>query len=261
MSLRKKVRGFWISCQRELFFLMDEVLGPVTGRHKKLLMVLEMVSVECLLPRVPDHMPGRPRKGEERPKEPSRLERQRVMRLEEMLDELPKQCAVGVKRNAKGYKDWWIGYKLHMDVADGGIPISCIVSSASLHDSQAAIPLATMTAARVRNLYDLMDSAYDAEEIRAHSESLDHVPIIDDNPRRKGTAERSREVRAQRAAGFVPPQRARYKERSTVERTFGRLKDEFGGRHVRVRGHQKVTCHLMFGVLALTVDQLLRLLH
>lgn len=62
MSLRKKVRGFWISCQRELFSLMDEVLGPVTGRHKKLLMVLEMVSVECLLPRVPDHMPGRPLK-------------------------------------------------------------------------------------------------------------------------------------------------------------------------------------------------------
>ncbi len=30
---------------------------------------------------------------------------------------------------------------------------------------------------------------------------------------------------------------------------------------VRVRGHQKVTCPLMFGVLALTVDQLLRLLH
>ena len=27
---------------------------------------------------------------------------------------------------------------------------------------------------------------------------------------------------------------------------------------VRVRGHSKVLCHLMFGILALTVDQLLR---
>ena len=27
-----------------------------------------------------------------------------------------------------------------------------------------------------------------------------------------------------------------------------------------VRGHGKVLCHLMFGILALTVDQLLRLL-
>jgi len=36
------------------------------------------------------------------------------------------------------------------------------------------------------------------------------------------------------------------------------LKDEFGARHVRVRGATKVMAHLMFGVLALTADQLLR---
>ncbi len=55
------------------------------------------------------------------------------------------------------------------------------------------------------------------------------------------------------------PEDVRYRERSTVERAFARLKDEFGGRNVRVRGHKKVTCHLMFGVLVLTVDQLLRM--
>ena len=38
-----------------------------------------------------------------------------------------------------------------------------------------------------------------------------------------------------------------------------RLKDEFGGRHLRVRGHGKAYCHLMFGILALSVSQLLRL--
>ena len=59
----------------------------------------------------------------------------------------------------------WIGYKLHIDAADASIPVSCILTSASLHDSQVAIPLATMTDARVTNLYDLMDSAYDAVEI------------------------------------------------------------------------------------------------
>ena len=41
-----------------------------------------------------------------------------------------------------------------------------------------------MTAGRLVNLYDLMDSAYDAAEIRAHSRALGHVPIIDVNPRR-----------------------------------------------------------------------------
>jgi hypothetical protein len=38
------------------------------------------------------------------------------------------------------------------------------------------------------------------------------------------------------------------------------MKDEFGARHLRVRGPAKVMAHLMFGVLALTADQLLRLL-
>lgn len=36
--------------------------------------------------------------------------------------------------------------------------------------------------------------------------------------------------------------------------------DDFGGRHIRVKGNAKVMSHLMFGVLALTADQLHRLL-
>ena len=64
---------------------------------------------------------------------------------------------MGTKKNSKGYKDTWVGYKLHLDVADGQIPISCLLTSACLHDSQAAIPLATLSAERTTNLYDLMD--------------------------------------------------------------------------------------------------------
>ena len=58
------------------------------------------------------------------------------MTLPEMLDLAPD---VGVKRGARGYQASWSGYKLHIDAADGGIPLSCILTSASLHDSQAAI--------------------------------------------------------------------------------------------------------------------------
>lgn len=42
MSLGKNAQGFWIRCQMERFPLIDEVLGPVDGRHKKFLMALEM---------------------------------------------------------------------------------------------------------------------------------------------------------------------------------------------------------------------------
>ena len=146
-------------------------------------------------------------------------------------------------------------------LTDGGIPLSCILTSASLHGSQAAIPLATMTVARVTNLYDLMDSACDAFGIRAHSASMGHVAIIDVNPR-STTRKRqlTAEAKAQRSLGHVSCERLRYLERSTVERVNGRLKDDFGSRQVRVCGDAKVLCHLMFGILALTVAQLVRIL-
>ena len=215
-------------------------------------------------PAPPKRQRGRPRKGEQRPpKEPRRLQRQQDMTLAQMVEDLPTACDVGTKRNAKGHQVSWSGYKLHLDAADGGIPLSCMLTSASLHDSQVAIPLATMTAQRVTNLYDLMDSAYDAPEIRANSESFGQVPIIDVNPRRNAALKRElrQEAQARRSAGHETAEDLRYRERTTVERVNGRLKDEFGARHIRVRGHGKVLCHLMFGVLALTVDQLLRLLN
>ena len=210
----------------------------------------------------PKRRVGRPRKGEQRPKELSRLERQGSMTLEEMLEELPTACDIGVKSTGKGYLARWTGYKLQHDAIDGGIPISCLLTSASVHDSQAAIPLATLTARRVTSLYDLMDSAYDAPEIRAFSRKLGHVPIIDTNPRKRPElkAERKREALAERCIGHRSPEARRYRERTTVERVNGRLKEEFGGRHVRVRGPGKVMCHLMFGILALTVEQLMRLI-
>jgi len=61
------------------------------------------------------------------------------------------------------------------------IPISAIVTSASTHDSQAALSLAEMSAQRVTSLYDLMDSAYSSEFIRQHGFAFGHVPLIKHN--------------------------------------------------------------------------------
>lgn len=203
---------------------------------------------------------GRPKKGEERIKEPTRLEKQSSgISLDEMIEDIPIACNVGTKKNSKGYKVTWTGYKLHIDAADGGIPVSCMISSASMHDSQAAIPLAEITNQRITHCYDLMDAAYDALPIKKHSESLGHVPVIDENPRTKERkAEIKQEQKARRSAGYKEAETVRYNERSTVERVNGRLKDEFGGRMVRVKGATKVMTHLMFGIITLTVDQLMR---
>ena len=209
----------------------------------------------------PKRKRGRPKKGEVVPaKEPRRLERQVGQTLNQMLADLPTACDVGMKRNAKGHTTSWIGYKLHIDTADGDIPVACLLTSASVHDSQVAIPLARITAGRLTNLYDLMDSAYDAPEIKETSRALGHVPIIEANPRRGGKADAEAEARAKRIVGYEPAEDIRYNQRSSAERVNGNLKDNFGGRFVRVRGNEKVMAHLMFGLLSLTALQLMRLI-
>lgn len=192
---------------------------------------------------------GRRKKGEEPPPmEPKRLELQPDRSLEANLADLPQVCNIGTKKNSKGHCESWIGYKLHADVVDGEIPVSLILTSASVHDSQVAIPLAQMTAGRVTNLYDLMDAAYDAEAIHRYVQSHGHVPLIDSNPR------------SGEKVLMDPAQDARYNQRTSVERVFSMLKDNHGGRHVRVRGPKKVMAHLMFEMLVITATQLFRLL-
>jgi hypothetical protein len=192
---------------------------------------------------------GRPRRGEVRdPKPETRLERQCRQSAAEALAELPVNCEVGAKKNSKGYKQTWVGYKLHVDVNDCCLPISAALTAASLHESQVAIPLMKMTSERVDYLYDLMDSAYDAQPIYEMSRSLGHVPIIEKNGRSKD------------AIPLAPPEAARYRERTVAERCNSRLKEEFGGNNVMVRGAAKVGLHLMLGLVALFADQLLKLI-
>jgi hypothetical protein len=131
-----------------------------------------------------------------------------------------------------------------------------------LHDSQVAIPLAHLTAGRLVSLYDLMDSAYDVPGIIAHSMSLGHVPLIDKNPRRDKSLKEAIELeaKARKTLNWVPAEAIHYNVRTTAERANSRLKDEFGACKVRVRGYAKVACHLMFGVLVLAADQLIKLI-
>ena len=200
-------------------------------------------------PAKPKHKRGRPQKGEVRPPpEPSALERQRSQTLAQMLAELDTGCATGTKKNAQGYKISWKGYKLHLDTACCGVPISAVLTGANVHDSRVALPLTRISAQRVDACYELMDAAYCSSVIREEIQGAGRVPLIDHNPRKGDKRE------------FAPHEAQRYKTRTGAERCNARLKDEFGARHVQVRGHAKVMCHLMLGVVALCADQLTRLL-
>ena len=203
----------------------------------------------------PKSPPKRGKRGRRRkddspvpPPDPTRLQRQLERDLQANLADLPTICDWNCKKNSQSKREYWRGYKLHLDVIDGDIPASAILTSASLHDSQVAIPLAQMIAGRIVNLYDLADAAYDAKEIRAMSVRLGLVPISDDNPGRGEKRE------------FSPAETVRYRERSGVERVNSHLHEEHGGRHVRVRGPVRVAAHLAFGLVVIAAEQMLKML-
>ena len=182
------------------------------------------------------------------PVEQSRLARQIDQVPEIALLELPTACDVGCKTDSKGNKNYWIGYKFHVRVAEGNVPLMAVTTAASVHDSQVTIPMMKISDRRVTSLYELEDRAYDAYWIRQAAELAGHVPIID-YVKRRGQ-ERARELEPDRAE--------HYKGRTVVERFNARLKDEFGGEMLRVRGNRKVHAHLMFGLLVIFADQVLR---
>jgi hypothetical protein len=169
------------------------------------------------------------------------------MTLEQMLADLPTQCDFGCKKDSKGYKTSWCGYKLHIAVADNDVPIAAFLTSASTHDSQVALPLTKMAASRVDYLYDLMDAAYDVEIIRKESKKAGKVPLIDFNRRSKNDERK-----------FTTHEDWHYKARSSVERVNSNLKDNFAGRTIMVRSSAKVFTHLMFGLLIIAIEQTIR---
>lgn len=190
----------------------------------------------------------------------SRRQKQLIQPLEENLKDLPYACDTGRKRSAKGSGMSWDGYKLHTAVDDNSIPIAMILTSASLNDCEAAIPLCKKASYLTTNFYDLMDSAYDMPEIKENSFKLGHVPIIEKKPKNaEEKAERKIEIERRKAVNFTPADRKRYKERFAKERSNALLKDSYGGRNFLYRGSLKISCHLMFGILSMTAMMILKL--
>jgi hypothetical protein len=181
--------------------------------------------------------------------------------LDTMIAELPKACDKGMKKSSQGYTTIWKGYKLHAAVDDHCIPLAVIVTSASLHDCEVAIPLATKSHLVASNFYDLMDAAYDHPEIKEHSISLGHVPIIDFSPcNTVQKNEKEAEQERKKLLNFKTAESKRYQQRLPKERFNALYKDYCGGNNIFYKGHSKVTCHVMFGVLTLTASTLIRLI-
>ena len=98
-------------------------------------------------------------------------------------------------------------------------------------------------------IVSLLDLQSHMKEFRIPSKStLGHKPIIDNNPRRG------------EKVLMDPATKSRFAQRTSAERVNSNLKDNYGGRTIRVKGTSKVMAHLMFGIISITAMQIFRLL-
>ncbi len=193
---------------------------------------------------------------------PNRRQRQlKEPDVNKMINELPILCDKGMKKSSQGYTQIWKGYKLHAAVDDNCIPLAVIITAASLNDCEVAIPLAIKASQVAINLYDLMDAAYDHPEIKEHSVSLGHVPLIDKCPSSSAEKiEKEAEKERKKRLNFKTAEDKRYSERLPKERFNALYKDFHGGRNILYKGYSKISCHVMFGVLALAASSIIKLI-
>ena len=111
----------------------------------------------------------------DQPEGGSRIEWQAGQDADTALAELPQACDWGSKRDAHGKPKYWKGVKLHAEVTREGIPVAVACSSASLHDSQAFIPLMKKATERIGPHVALADAAYDARRSRRRRRADDAV--------------------------------------------------------------------------------------
>lgn len=199
-------------------------------------------------PRGPKRRPGRKKGVPPKPKVLLRQQKQLIQSVESAIDELPRACATGTKLDSHGFPHWWNGYKLHADVDESGFPLSVLLTSASLHDSQAAIPLMRTTAMRTKAvLYQLMDAGYVGKPIRQAAEDLGQVPIV--SPKASKTSP---------AIPLTEDRKRRMAWRFTVERFFANIKTNYPIAGSRYRGHPKVNLQLMLAVVAICAAMILK---
>ena len=106
---------------------------------------------------------------------------------------VPTQCDVGVKRNSKGFKETWIGYKLHLDTASNGVPVAAILTAASTHDSQ--VMTRSPGPANSASCSSTTSHGFrvcDAQPIIGDCLAAGRVPVIDRSTRRDTAPGRNR---------------------------------------------------------------------
>jgi transposase len=108
---------------------------------------------------------------------------------ETLVNEMPISPKWGVKKNSDGKNTFWFGYKGHLAVStESQYIVRSLMSSGSLNDGKAAIPLLKQIHQEIPDLFKggLMDKGYDFTPIYQQLRSMNLHAVIAYNPRNEG---------------------------------------------------------------------------
>jgi transposase len=118
------------------------------------------------------------------------IEDQLDVDLETLRTTVPSQPNWGIKKNSEGKNTFWFGFKAHLAVGTKSQYIlQSLMSSASLNDEKAAIPLLKGIQERLSSLtiqYCTLDAGYDYEAIYIQLHRMKAKAIIAYNKRNEG---------------------------------------------------------------------------
>jgi len=110
--------------------------------------------------------------------------------LETLRTDVPIQPNWGIKKNSEGKNTFWFGFKAHLAVGSKSQYIlQSLMSSASLNDGKAAIPLLKGIQEQLSSLnirYGTLDAGYDYEAIYKQLHQMKAKAIIAYNKRNEG---------------------------------------------------------------------------
>ena len=113
-----------------------------------------------------------------------------MLSLETLRTDVPIHPNWGIKKNSEGKNTFWFGFKAHLAVGSKSQYIlQSLMSSASLNDGKAAIPLLKGIQERLSSLnirYGTLDAGYDYEAIYKQLHQMNAKAIIAYNKRNEG---------------------------------------------------------------------------
>jgi len=155
-----------------------------------------------------------------------------------------------------------LGYGVHLAVdASSEMPLAVTVEPANVNEKKAAPRLLHKTLKKKHRWKSIVaDTQYSSEAFRDKARSMGIEPII---PYPRNQMKGKQVLRIDRKFRSHGPAHLRqlYRHRSSVERTFSRLKTHFGLRQLRTRNLRNVYTHVILCLVALLATALSAIKH